>query len=44
MHTRERVTDLIVDWGHYGTNGRRAKGRMSSITKITEIRYNLTRH
>jgi hypothetical protein len=40
-HARERIADLIVSWSHYDTNGRRAKGRVSPITKIFEVRRSL---
>jgi hypothetical protein len=35
------VTDLIADWGHYGTNTRRAKGRTSPITNKSETLVSL---
>jgi hypothetical protein len=38
-----RVADLIVSYGHYDTNRRRAKGRASPITKKYETRFNLER-
>jgi hypothetical protein len=41
---RARVANLIVGWGHYGTNRRRAKGRTSPITKKSKTRFNLEHH
>jgi hypothetical protein len=41
---RARVADLIVGWGHRGTNRRRANGRASPVTKESETRFNLARH
>jgi hypothetical protein len=38
------VVDLIVGWGHYDTNRRRATGRASPITKKFETRFNVARH
>jgi hypothetical protein len=33
---KARITNLITSWGHYDTNRRRAKGRISSIIKKFE--------
>jgi hypothetical protein len=38
------VIDLIVSWGHYGTNTRHAKGRASPITKKSETHFKGAHH
>jgi hypothetical protein len=38
---RTRVTDLIVDWGHYITNKRRIMGYASPITKKSKMHFNV---
>jgi hypothetical protein len=38
-----RITDLIVGWGPYGTNTRRARGSASLITKESETHLILAR-
>jgi hypothetical protein len=43
-YARVHITDLIADWGHYGTNRRCAKGgggRTSPISKKSEMHFNL---
>jgi hypothetical protein len=37
------VTDLILGWGPYGTNGRRTQGRASPITQKSETCFILVR-
>jgi hypothetical protein len=38
------IADLIVGWGHCGTNRRHAKGRASLIVKNFKTRFNLACH
>jgi hypothetical protein len=40
----ERVSDLIPDWGPYGTNTRRAQGHASPVTKKSETHFILVCH
>jgi hypothetical protein len=41
---RSCVVNLIVGWGHSGTNTRHAKSSASPITKKYETRFNLACH